>query len=68
MLNIKTEDIFVIEDSTMGIEAGKRAGFKVIAIKDERFNQDQSKADICLKDFLEIKNFLKKEFNLKEKI
>lgn len=67
-LNIKTEDIFVIEDSTMGIEAGKRAGFKVIAIKDERFNQDQSKADICLKDFLEIKNFLKKEFNLKEKI
>ncbi len=36
---------YVYEDSTLGIEAGKRAGMKVIARKDDRFSMDQSRAD-----------------------
>ena len=38
-------DCIVYEDSTLGIESGKRAGMMVIARRDERFKQDQSRAD-----------------------
>lgn len=69
ILNIESKDIFVIEDSTLGIKAGKNAGFKVIAIKDEKFFQNQSMADFCFKNFFEImaffKNKLKDDFNEK---
>lgn len=40
----KPEDCYVYEDSAMGIEAGVRAGMTVIARKDDRFFQDQSRA------------------------
>ena len=36
---------YVYEDSAPGIEAGRRAGMTVIARKDTRFDQDQSRAD-----------------------
>lgn len=44
-LNVLPEDCVVYEDSAMGIEAGKRAGMRVIARKDDRFGLDQSGAD-----------------------
>lgn len=66
---LNVEDVFVIEDSNLGIKAGKNAGLKVIAIKDERFFQDQSEADFIFNDFFEImkffKNKIKGDFNEK---
>lgn len=49
-LNLKPEDCIVYEDSAAGIKAGKQAGCKVIAREDRRFNQDQSHADLIVKD------------------
>lgn len=43
-LGVAPQACVVVEDSVYGIEAGKRAGMKVIAMK-ERFHHDQSKAD-----------------------
>ena len=46
--------IFVVEDSTLGIEAAKAANLTVIAKIDDRFGFDQSKADYKVNDLLEI--------------
>lgn len=62
-LKVSPKDCFVIEDSTMGIEAGKRAGVEVIAIRDFLFNQDQTRADYIVDDLfgaLKILNIDKK--------
>ncbi len=53
------EKIFVVEDSDLGIEAGKRAGLTVIAKRDDRFNYDQSKADYVIDDLMEIIDIVK---------
>ena len=63
ILQVSNEDAFVIEDSTRGIEAGKNANIKVIAIKDKFFGQDQTKADYIFEDLGEVLEFLK-EMNL----
>ena len=42
----------------MGIEAGKNANIKVIALKDHYFGQDQSKADFIFEDLGEVLEFL----------
>ncbi|MDO4378372.1 MAG: HAD-IA family hydrolase, partial [Erysipelotrichia bacterium] len=55
------EKIFVVEDSDLGIEAGKRAGLTVIAKRDDRFNYDQSKADYIIEDLTEIIDIVKNE-------
>ena len=60
-LKVSKEDAFVIEDSTRGIEAGKNANIKVIAIKDKFFGQDQAKADYIFEDLGEVLKFLKGE-------
>jgi len=57
-LGVKEEECFVIEDSTVGIEAGKAAGMTVAALLDERFGFDQSKADHQITSLLEILEFL----------
>ncbi len=44
-IGTEPENCYVYEDSTPGIESGRRAGMKVIARKDDRFRQDQSRAD-----------------------
>ncbi|MBR4456817.1 MAG: HAD family phosphatase [Solobacterium sp.] len=44
-IGAEPENCYVYEDSTPGIESGRRAGMKVIARKDDRFRQDQSRAD-----------------------
>lgn len=48
----------VIEDSYSGIQAGKRAGAFVIAIKDRKFGIDQSEADLIVEDLLEAYNYI----------
>lgn len=58
ILNVDIKDCFIIEDSKLGIQAGKNAGIKTIALKDERFSQDQSKADYIFSSLHDIKNFL----------
>lgn len=58
-LGIDKSEALVIEDSQKGIEAGKRAGLKVIALKDERFGVDQSQADAAIEILDQLVHFLK---------
>lgn len=44
------EECLVYEDSAYGIAAGKNAGMKVVAREDNRYGQNQSQADIIVKD------------------
>lgn len=57
-LGIKEEECLVIEDSTVGIAAGKAAGMTVAALKDDRFGFDQSKADYQMDSLIEILNYV----------
>jgi HAD superfamily hydrolase (TIGR01509 family) len=52
------EECIVVEDSSYGIEAGSLAGTYVIAMKDDRFNIDQSKADRQIETIDEIIDLL----------
>lgn len=58
-LGLEKSEVLVIEDSQKGIEAGKRAGLKVIALKDERFGVDQSQADEMIEKLDQVFDFLK---------
>lgn len=55
------EECIVYEDSTFGIQSGKNAGVKVIAREDKRFGQDQSQADLMVKDIYELLAYVKGE-------
>ena len=57
-LKVKEEECFVIEDSEVGIEAGKAAGMTVAALRDDRFGFDQGKADLHMDSLLEILDYL----------
>ena len=57
-LGIPEEECFVVEDSTVGIQAGKAAGMTVAALEDDRFGFDQSQADIHIRQISEILKFL----------
>ena len=52
----EVEECVVIEDSPIGIEAGKNANMQVLARRDRRFNLDQSKSDVLFDDLREILN------------
>ena len=58
-LECQPENCYVIEDSTYGITAGKRAGMCVIAIKDERFKMDYTLADYTIGSLAEIFSIIK---------
>ena len=45
LLGVRPEECTAIEDSTVGITAAHRAGVRVIALRDDRFNFDRSLAD-----------------------
>ena len=47
-LNVKKDEVIIIEDSPKGILAANRAGIKVLALKDDKFGLDQSQADIII--------------------
>lgn len=62
-LGVDIKDCLVIEDSEKGIEAGKNADMEVIAISDDRFHQDQSRADHRFKSMKEVELFIKRRLS-----
>lgn len=59
-LGVKPEECLVIEDSTVGITAGHRAGMTVAALIDNRFSFDRSLADTELNALEEIPELAEK--------
>lgn len=57
-LCVPEEECFVVEDSTVGIQAAKRAGMTVAALRDDRFGFDQSLADHSIGNIAEILKYL----------
>lgn len=57
-LNARASDVLVIEDSPNGIAAGKAAGATVWAIRDQRFDSDQSQADRHVEHLTEVLELL----------
>ena len=60
-LGVEKENCAVYEDSTLGIEAGKRAGIFTVARRDDRFHQDQSRADLIVNDIQSLVEWIRKE-------
>ncbi len=60
-LSVTREECIVYEDSDKGIEAGKNAGMFVIARKDNRFKQTQSKADKIVNDIVEMVDYVERK-------
>ncbi|MEQ9809661.1 HAD family hydrolase [Streptococcus jiangjianxini] len=58
-LGVEKNQALVIEDSQKGIAAGKGAGLRVVALKDDRFGIDQSRADAFINDLEQLLDFLK---------
>lgn len=58
-LGLPESECLVIEDSTFGVTAAHRAGMKIAALIDERFQFDQSLADFLMHDLMEIKEIIK---------
>lgn len=57
-LGLHPSQCLVVEDSTVGIEAGKRANMKVLALKDKHFGIRQDESDAIINDLSEIKAHL----------
>ena len=53
-LNVPPENCWVYEDSQIGIEAGKRAGMKVVARREVRFRQNQTGSDYIVNSAAEL--------------
>lgn len=49
-LGLTNQEAIVVEDSAIGIRAGKNADIFVVARKEERFDIDQSEADVLVSD------------------
>lgn len=58
-LGIPEEQCLAIEDSTFGVTAAHRAGMKIAALKDPRFQFDQSLADFRMETLSEITGIAK---------
>ncbi len=58
-LNIPRKDIFVIEDSAVGILAAKRAGLHCIAITTTQNKSDLKNADVIAHSFEELKKLFR---------
>ncbi|MCI7795543.1 MAG: HAD family phosphatase [Lachnospiraceae bacterium] len=57
-LGVPESACFVVEDSTVGIQAGKAAGMTVAALIDDRFGFDQSRADYRIRTISDILEYL----------
>ena len=57
-LQVEPKHCMVIEDSTFGIEAGKRAGMRTIALQDTKFSIDQSQADEMISKIADMQKLL----------
>ena len=63
--NLLPRETIVIEDSAAGVEAGKEAGAKVIAIKTNWYTRDQLfRADFIAADFAQILKLIRSEKTL----
>lgn len=60
VLGLNPTDCVVVEDSQYGIEAGKSAGMKVIALCDHRLHNKQDEADIIVGRLDEVKELIEK--------
>jgi len=60
MLGFNDDEIIVIEDSEVGVEAAKSAGLKCIALKNEFTKHKNSKADYVVNDLYEAKKIIEK--------
>lgn len=54
VLNIPAENCIVFEDSTSGVEAGKAAGMKVVALTTTHSPEELHKADLVIRDYTEL--------------
>ena len=59
ILNVKPVECIVIEDSRMGIEAGRNAGMRTIGLMDRRFAQVQANANILVEELTEVLDSVK---------
>ena len=57
-LRLQPEQTVVVEDSLIGIQAGHRAGLKVICRREPRLNMDQSGADWYVSELSEVRNII----------
>lgn len=57
-LAVKQAEVVVVEDSQKGIEAAKRAGLRVLALRDDRFGVDQGQADQMIEGLDEVARML----------
>ena len=57
-VGVPPEHCYVYEDSAPGIEAGRRAGMTVIARRDDRFRQNQSRADKIVMNASQMASFV----------
>ena len=57
-LGVEPHECIAVEDSMYGIEAGTRAGMKVLAYRDERYGVDQSKAYAIIDHMEDIKKYV----------
>jgi len=58
-LQLDIGDVWVIEDSKLGIDAAKNAGLKVVGFAGSEIKQDISKADIQIASFKELLEWIK---------
>lgn len=58
-LGVREENCLVVEDSTVGILAAHRAGMKIAAMRDKRYNFDQSLADYFIDKIIDVLKILK---------
>jgi len=54
VLQIPVGNCVVFEDSTSGVEAGKAAGMKVVALTTTHSPEELNKADLVIKDYTEL--------------
>ncbi len=57
-MGVKEEECFVLEDSTVGIQAAHDAGMTVAALIDDRFGFDRSLADYEVESVNKILDYL----------
>lgn len=64
ILNVPSYKCLVVEDSPLGIQAGKAAGMKVVGRYDQYLKLDVSSADYVVNNLLELEDVIRKENRL----
>ena len=59
-LDLPSEEIIVVEDSTLGIQAAKDASLKVIAFRPSNYYLNQDQADYQINDLIEVLDYILK--------